>query len=122
MGFFVEHIYYTLTIIVFYFRTHEDQNKRKRKKIENGKPLEELYENNVSKMMEEKDGKIVRMLLPIKTKNGVLEKRIIEEDVEVTNEDNESTNNNQEENEKSDEEENSDMEIDVDTDVRLKSI
>lgn len=121
MGFFVEHIYYTLTIIVFYFRTHEDQNKRKRKKMENGKPLEELYENKVSKMMEEKDGKSLRMLLPIKTKDGVLEKRIIEEDVKITN-DNETTNNNQEENEKSDEEENSDMEIDIDTHVRLKSI
>lgn len=80
-----------------------------------------MYENKVSKMMEEKDGKTIRMLLPIKTKNGVLEKRIIEEDVEITNED-KTTNNNQEENEKSDEEENSDIEIDIDTHVRFKSI
>lgn len=108
-------------MICLFYRTDKDQSKGKRKKIENDKPVEELYENKVFKMMEEKDGKSVRMLLPIKTKNGVLEKRFIEE--EITNEeDNETTTNNQEENEESNEEENSDMEVTIDTHVRLNSI
>ncbi|XP_012231094.1 nucleolar complex protein 3 isoform X2 [Linepithema humile] len=103
---------------------NKDQSKRKRKNIENDKPLEEMYENKIAKIMKEKDGKSIRMLLPIKTKNGVLEKRVIEEDVEIANkEDNETTNNNnQEENGENDEQENSDTEMDIDTHNNLEGI
>lgn len=111
---------YNLLKQIRFDETDQDQSKRKRKKIENDKSLEELYENKVLKMMEEKAGKSVRMLLPIKTKNGVLEKRVIEEDDEITNEDNETTNNNEEENGESDEQANSDMEIDTDTHNNLQ--
>lgn len=104
-------------IFVFDFRTDKDSSEKKRKKVENDKPLEELYENNVSKIVEETGGKSIRMLLPIKTQNGFIKKRIIEEDSKVSNEEgNEDTNDKrQEENKKDNQQENSDMEMDVDT-------
>ncbi|XP_029177821.1 nucleolar complex protein 3 homolog [Nylanderia fulva] len=94
----------------------EDQSKKKRRKTKDEHPLEELYENNISKIMEETSGKSVRMMLPIKSQNGLLEKRVIEEDNEITNEEEgEITNdNNQKENEEN-QEENSDIEMNVDT-------
>ncbi|XP_011170713.2 nucleolar complex protein 3 homolog [Solenopsis invicta] len=94
-----------------------DLSKKKRKKIENGQPLEELYETNVSKIVKETGGKSVRMLLPIKTQNGFIKKRIIEEDSKISNkEENKDTNEIQEENK----EENSDVEIDMDTHSNLQ--
>ncbi|XP_018313919.1 nucleolar complex protein 3 homolog [Mycetomoellerius zeteki] len=93
----------------------KDLSVRKRKKIENDQPLEELYENNVSKIVEETGGKSIRMLLPIKTHDGVIEKRIIEEDNTILNEEeNEDINENQEENKEDNQQENNDMEIDID--------
>lgn len=67
--------------------------------------------------MEETGGKSIRMLLPIKTQNGFIKKRIIEEDSKISNEEgNEDTNDKrQEENKKDNQQENSDMEMDMDT-------
>lgn len=97
-------------------------SERKRKKIENDQPLEELYENNVAKIVEETGGKSVRMLLPIKTQNGFIKKRIIEEDNKISNEEeNEDTDNrSQEESKNNQQEENSDIEMDTDSHVRFK--
>ncbi|KYN27150.1 Nucleolar complex protein 3 like protein [Trachymyrmex cornetzi] len=103
--------------------TDEDLSVRKRKKIENNQPLEELYENNVSKIVEETGGKSIRMLLPIKTHDGVVEKRIIEEDNTIFNgEENEDTNENQEENIQDNQQENNDTEIDIDTHNNLLQV
>lgn len=108
--------------VFFDFRTDEDLNKKKRKKIENDQPLEELYENNVAKIVEETGGKSIRMLLPIKTQNGFIKKRIIEEDSKISNEEeNEDANNkSQEESKENNQEGNSDTEVDMDTRVGLK--
>ncbi|KYN36057.1 Nucleolar complex protein 3 like protein [Trachymyrmex septentrionalis] len=96
--------------------TDKNSSVRKRKKIENDQPLEQLYENNVSKIVEETGGKSIRMLLPIKTHDGVVEKRIIEEDNTIFNEEeNEDTNENQEENKEDNQQENNDTDIDIDT-------
>jgi len=101
-------------------RSDNNQSKRKRRKTEDDHALEELYENNVSKIMEETSKKSVRMMLPIKTQNGLVEKRVIEEDNEVVNEEEDQiTDNNQKENEKNNQE-NSDIEMDIDTYVRIK--
>lgn len=92
----------------------KNQSKRKRRKTEDDHALEELYENNVSKIMEETSKKSVRMMLPIKTQNGLVEKRVIEEDNEVVNEEEDQiTDNNQKENEENNQE-NSDTEMDID--------
>jgi len=112
-----------ICIIDFGFRTDKDLSERKKKKIENDQPLEELYENNVSKIVEKTGGKSVRMLLPIKTHDGVLEKRIIEEDNKILEEDNEDRNdtNDEEENKEDNRQESmDDMEVDTDTHVRFK--
>ncbi|XP_018046208.1 PREDICTED: nucleolar complex protein 3 homolog [Atta colombica] len=93
--------------------TDKDLTMRKRKKIENDQPLEQLYENNISKIMEETGGKSIRMLLPIKTHDGIVEKRIIEEDTIFNGEENENTNENQEENKEDNQQENNDTEIDT---------
>ncbi|KZC05902.1 Nucleolar complex protein 3 like protein [Dufourea novaeangliae] len=61
-------------------RRDKDKNRK------NEERLEELYETNVSKIMEEEGKKKVRMLLPTKTQNGIIEKRVIEE---VSDEENE---------------------------------
>lgn len=96
--------------------TDKDLSVRKRKKIENDQPLEQLYENNISKIVEETGGKSIRMLLPIKTHDGVIEKRIIEENNTIFNgEENEDTNENQEENKEDNQQENNDTDIDIDT-------
>ncbi|XP_076301364.1 nucleolar complex protein 3 [Lasioglossum baleicum] len=58
---------------------HLDQADNKQdKKRKNKGTLEEVYENNVSKIVEEKGNKKVRMLLPTKSQNGIIEKRVIE--------------------------------------------
>ncbi|XP_031842929.1 nucleolar complex protein 3 [Nomia melanderi] len=61
-----------------------DSSKDKKRKSKG--TVEELYENNVSKIIEEKGNKKVRLLLPTKTQNGMIEKRVME----VNDEDNES--------------------------------
>lgn len=96
-------------------------NEKKRKKIENNQPLEELYEHNVTKIVEETGGKSVRLLLPIKTQNGFIKKRIIEEDSKISNkEENEDTNKSQEESREDNQQEgNSDAEMGLDTPVRI---
>lgn len=82
--------------------------------------MEELYEHNVSKIVEETGGKSVRMLLPIKTHDGVVKKRIIEEDSTILNEEeNEDTNDGQEESKEDNQQEISDTEVDMDTYVRF---
>lgn len=68
--------------------------------------------------MGETSKKSVRMMLPIKTQNGLVEKRVIEEDDEVVNEEDQITDNNQKENEENNQE-NSDIEMDIDTYVRI---
>lgn len=96
-------------------------SERKRKKIED-QPLEELFENNVAKIVEETGGKSVRMLLPIKTQNGFIKKRIIEEDNKISDEEeNKDTDNrSHEESKDNQQEENSDIEMDTDSHVRFK--
>lgn len=103
-------------------RSDKHENKRRKKrKIEDDHTLEELYENKVSKIMEETTRKSVRMMLPIKTQNGLVEKRVLEEDNEIINEEEDQiTNDNQKENEENNQQENSDIEIDIDTYVRTK--
>lgn len=86
--------------------------------MEDDHALEDLYENNVSKIMEETSKKSVRMMLPIKTQNGLLKKHVIEEDNEVIEEEDQITDNNQKENEENNQE-NSDIEMDIDTYVRI---
>lgn len=73
--------------------------------------------------MEETSKKSVRMMLPIKSQNGLLEKRVIEEDNKITNEEEDeiTDNNNQKDNEESNQQENSDIEMDIDTYVRTKN-
>lgn len=106
-------------LIIIGFRVDGSQNERKRKRSESDQPLEELYESNVSKIMKENGEKSVRMLLPIKTRNGVIEKRVIEED-EIANEvENENKiDDNHEEDKKDNHEGNSDIEMDMETQVR----
>lgn len=113
--------YKSYIFIVFGFRTDESLIERKRKKIENTQPLEELYENNVAKIVEETGGKSIHMLLPIKTQNGFIKKRIIEEDNKVSNEEEteDASNKSQEENKEDNQQEgNSDTEMNMDTHVR----
>lgn len=108
--------------IVFDFRTDKDLSEKKKKNVENDKPLEELYESNVSKIVEETGGKSIRMLLPIKTQNGFIKKRIIEEDSKVSKEEESKGTNDkrQEENKKDTQQGNNDfLEMDVDTCVSI---
>ncbi|XP_032675303.1 nucleolar complex protein 3 homolog [Odontomachus brunneus] len=87
--------------------------ERKRKKTDNSQPIEELFENNISKIMKDNVGKSVRMLLPIKTKDGFVKKHIIEEN-ETLNDNESTSNNNEEESKENDKENNSDIEMEVD--------
>ncbi|KYN01272.1 Nucleolar complex protein 3 like protein [Cyphomyrmex costatus] len=99
----------------------KDISESKKKKIENDQPLEELYENNVSKIVEATGGKSIRMLLPIKTHDGFIKKRIIEEDNTILDEgENEDINKNKGENKEDDQQENDDTEIDMDTHNNLQ--
>ncbi|XP_053977082.1 nucleolar complex protein 3 homolog isoform X1 [Hylaeus volcanicus] len=59
--------------------TVDSKKKGNNQKRKNEATLEEEYENNVSKIIEDEGMKKVRMLLPTKTKNGVIKKRLIEE-------------------------------------------
>lgn len=113
---------YVYLVFILDFRTDEGLNKRKRRKVENDEPLEELYQCNVEKIMKETGEKSVRMLLPIKAQNGYLKKCISQEDNNILNKErNEDTDEDksQEENkEDNQQEENSDMVMD--TRVRFK--
>ncbi|KAI4504694.1 hypothetical protein M0802_000244 [Mischocyttarus mexicanus] len=73
-----------------------DKKGRKSKRKKEDDRLEELYEENVSKLNEGNSTKKMRMLLPVKTQQGVLEKRIIEEQEEEENEDDKEIENNEE--------------------------
>ncbi|CAL7938464.1 unnamed protein product [Xylocopa violacea] len=55
-------------------------DKRHNKREENEDTLEGRYETTMSKVIEKEGTKNVRMLLPTKTKNGVIQKRLIEEE------------------------------------------
>ncbi|XP_033203286.1 nucleolar complex protein 3 isoform X1 [Bombus vancouverensis nearcticus] len=54
-------------------------DKIKNNKKEKKRTLEDRYENSMSKIVGIEGTKKVRMLLPIKTQNGIIEKRIIQE-------------------------------------------
>lgn len=56
-----------------------DRQGQKSKRKKDDDRLEKLYENHVSKLNEQNDTKKMRMLLPIKTQEGILKKREIEE-------------------------------------------
>ena len=65
-------------MICIFFRVADDKTNHKNK----GKKedtLEERYETNISKIIETEGTKKVRMLLPIKTQNGSIERRLIQE-------------------------------------------
>ncbi|KAK2584399.1 hypothetical protein KPH14_006781 [Odynerus spinipes] len=83
-----------------------DRQGRKSKRKEKDDRLEELYENNVSKLNGESGTKKMRMLLPIKTQEGILERRVIEEeDKEMENNEENGLFEQSEENEKVDDDE-----------------
>ncbi|KAL0131675.1 hypothetical protein PUN28_002902 [Cardiocondyla obscurior] len=99
-------------------RLNESDNglrDRKRKKIDNNQSVEEAYESNVAKNIEESEGKSVRIMLPIKTKNGYIEKHFIKENNELSSEDEskDANDGDQEINEEKNEELNSDTEMDA---------
>lgn len=100
--------------------TDKDLSKRKKRKTENDQPLEELYETNVSKIVEETGGKSVRMLLPIKTHDGVVKKRIVEEDSKISNGEGKEDTNGQEGGKEDNQHENSDTEVDIDAHNNLQ--
>lgn len=59
-----------------------DRKGRKSKKEEKDDQLEELYENNTTQLDKKNGLKKMRMLLPIKTQEGILQKVLIEENEE----------------------------------------
>lgn len=66
-------------MIFIFFRTGDDKVKNNKKEKKSNDTLEDRYENSMSKIVEIEGTKKVRMLLPIKTQNGIIEKRIIQE-------------------------------------------
>ncbi|XP_068977769.1 nucleolar complex protein 3 isoform X2 [Bombus flavifrons] len=58
---------------------NDDKVKNNKKEKKSNDTLEDRYENSISKIVEIEGTKKVRMLLPIKTQNGIIEKRIIQE-------------------------------------------
>lgn len=64
-------------MIFILFRTGDDKIKNNKK--EKKRTLEDRYENSMSNIVGIEGTKKVRMLLPIKTQNGIIEKRIIQE-------------------------------------------
>lgn len=66
-------------MIFIFFRTDDDKVKNNKKEKKSNDTLEDRYENSISKIVEIEGTKKVRMLLPIKTQNGIIEKRIIQE-------------------------------------------
>lgn len=59
--------------------TDDDKVKNNKKEKKSNDTLENRYENSMSKIVEIEGTKKVRMLLPIKTQNGIIEKRIVQE-------------------------------------------
>lgn len=66
--------------------TGDDKVKYNKKEKKSNDTLEDRYENSISKIVEIEGTKKVRMLLPIKTQNGIIEKRIIQENHAEVNE------------------------------------
>ena len=66
--------------------TADDKVTNNKKEKKSNDTLENRYENSISKIVEIEGTKKVRMLLPIKTRNGIIEKRIIQENHAVDNE------------------------------------
>ncbi|XP_050594340.1 nucleolar complex protein 3 homolog isoform X2 [Bombus affinis] len=64
----------------------DDKVTNNKKEKKSNDTLENRYENSISKIVEIEGTKKVRMLLPIKTQNGIIEKRIIQENHAVDNE------------------------------------
>ncbi|XP_060825409.1 nucleolar complex protein 3 homolog isoform X2 [Bombus pascuorum] len=64
----------------------DDKVKYNKKEKKSNDTLEDRYENSISKIVEIEGTKKVRMLLPIKTQNGIIEKRIIQENHAEVNE------------------------------------
>lgn len=65
---------------VFGFRTDKNthnQDTQQKKKIKSSQSIEELYEDKLSTIMERTAGESVRALLPIKTQDGFIKKKII---------------------------------------------
>lgn len=73
-------------MICIFFRTADDKVTNNKKEKKSNDTLENRYENSMSKIVEIEGTKKVRMLLPIKTQNGIIEKRIIQENHAVDNE------------------------------------
>ncbi|KOC63701.1 Nucleolar complex protein 3 like protein [Habropoda laboriosa] len=87
---------YNLLKQIRVIETDDDKRKNKKKK-EKEKTLEERFENSMSKVTEKDNMKKVRMLLPTKTENGIIEQRLIEEsNDEDSNEEHDAEDNNME--------------------------
>lgn len=103
-------------------RTHLGKSEilENKSKDINDNQAEKLYEDKILKFMEEDAGKSFRLLLPVKTQMGKVEKRLLPRDNNITEEkDDKITNDNeQKQNEEDNQEDISDMEIDMDTHVR----
>lgn len=61
------------------FRAGDVRRKGKSKGKRNEEMFEKLYESDMSRIIEEQGTEKVRMLLPTKTRNGVVEKRLAPE-------------------------------------------
>lgn len=73
-------------MICICFRAADDKTIHKNKGKKEEDTLEERYEINISKIVETEGTKKVRMLLPIKTQNGSIERRLIQENDTEDNE------------------------------------
>ncbi|XP_029045935.2 LOW QUALITY PROTEIN: nucleolar complex protein 3 homolog [Osmia bicornis bicornis] len=96
---------YNLLKQIRFNETVDGRKNNKHNKRENDETLEDKYENSISKVIEKEGAKTVRMLLPTKSQSGIIETKLIEENV---NEDSDN---------KSDEEQNKqndNMEIELD--------
>ncbi|XP_012153365.1 nucleolar complex protein 3 isoform X2 [Megachile rotundata] len=67
-------------------KTTDDKRNSKYNGKENQETLEDKYENSISKVIQTEGTKKVRMLLPTKTENGIVKKRLIEEDDNLSGE------------------------------------
>ncbi|KAF7991431.1 hypothetical protein HCN44_002993 [Aphidius gifuensis] len=90
----------------------DDKKRRKRKLNKDDTPIEDEYEETATKLEEEKGNKRVRMLLPVKTSDGFIKNRTIEEEV-VDDDDDE----NNDENKENKQDEKEEKEIDSDEEV-----
>lgn len=115
-----------LLISICNFRTSKGRTQsgksevfEKQSKDVNDNQAEKLYENKILKFMEEDAGKSFRLLLPVKTRIGKVEKRLLPKDDDIADEkDDKIANDSEQKQNKEDEQEDSDMEIDMDAYVR----